>query len=113
MRWFLALLLMCGIAFGQSTPPQKADQKAEDGVPQKQITNPNKDLPPQWVTTVERIVATELQKASNYCTTDSAQKQDKWLQEFFCGVKTTDVVIAIFSILLVFVTIGLVLVGSI
>jgi hypothetical protein len=92
-------------------PPQKTEQKTDDGAPQKQITNPNNNSSRQWIISVEQIVAAELQKASNYCTTDSSQKQDKWLQDFFCGIKITDVVIAIFSILLVFVTIGLVLVG--
>jgi hypothetical protein len=40
-------------------------------------------------------------------------KKDKWLQDFLCGVKITDVVIAIFSVLLVGVTVGLVIIGYI
>lgn len=60
---------------------------------------------------LEQAVATDLRQASNYCTRESASKQDKWLQDFACGIKITDVVIAIFSVLLVFVTIGLVAVG--
>jgi hypothetical protein len=118
MRWLFALMFLGGVAFGQSpdikqseAPPQKAEQKADDSGAHKQITSPYDNASPQWITTIEKIVTSELQKASNYCTTDRAQKDDKWLQDFFCGVKITDVVIAIFSILLVFVTVGLVLVG--
>ena len=119
MRWFFALIFSCGVAFAShppltklETPPQKIEQKSDSGAPKKQITTPNNSPSVQWINTIEQVVAAELQKASNYCTTDSSQKQDKWLQDFFCGIKITDVVIAIFSILLVFVTIGLVLVGG-
>jgi hypothetical protein len=119
MRPFVVLLILTGVAFGQplsapdhsQNPPQETAQKSQ--AKDKDVARPNEEKTFYGLISIETIIATQLRKAATYCTTDSANKQDKWLQDFICDIKITDVVIAVFSVLLVGVTIGLVFVGYI
>lgn len=122
MRWLFALIMLTSVAFGQSqptsnqsqNPPQKTEQKSQRGDQDKNVPKPNEGIANYWMMRIATaVIAAPLQKTSTYCTSERANKQDKWLQEFVCDIKITDVVIAIFSVLLVGVTIGLVLVGYI
>jgi hypothetical protein len=119
MRWLIALLLLTGVAFAQSqptakqaeSPQQKSEQKTDGGQQNKQPPHSIYDVTTNWIVRAETIIAVQLQNASTYCAAESTKKEDKWLHDFVCEIKITDVVIAIFSVLLVGVTIGVVIVG--
>jgi len=86
-------------------------QQSERAEDQKQNAPSLYDTARNSLVTIKDSVVEYLQRASRYCVQESAGKQDKWLQDFLCGVKITDVVIAVFSVALVFVTVGLVGIG--
>lgn len=92
-------------------PQSEAEQQSERTQTQKQNTRGFREMASDWMVSIKRSVANYLEQSTKYCTDESADKEHKWLQDFLCGVKITDVVIAIFSILLVLVTVGLVVVG--
>lgn len=52
-----------------------------------------------------------LQKYSAYCAAKPTQENDKWRHDFWCEFKVTDLVIAVFAVVLAVVTGGLILVG--
>jgi hypothetical protein len=93
------------------TPQAETNQQSKGTNNQQQKSRTFNEMANDFVLSVEQSVAAYLQQATKYCTNESGDKEHKWLQDFLCGVKITDVVIAIFSILLVFVTIGLVVTG--
>lgn len=119
MRLIFALIFFGFVTCAGSQPATEQTKKASEQteqkatVPQenKDVAKNNYDKTPGWMKGFEAAIATQLQKVSNYCVTKSNNEQDKLLQDFLCSVKVTDVVIAIFSVLLVFVTVGLVFVG--
>jgi len=81
----------------------------------KQIATPANNeirhLPTGKTAAFEHSIVRYLASSSDYCTREYPDKNNKWLQEFLCGVKITDVIIAVFSILLFFATAGLIVVG--
>jgi hypothetical protein len=93
------------------TPQAETNQQSEGTNNQQQKSRTFNEAANDFVLSVEQSVAAYLQRATKYCTNESTDKEHKWFQDFVCSVKITDVVIAIFSIFLVFVTIGLVVVG--
>ena len=52
-----------------------------------------------------------LQKYSTYCAAKPAHENDKWQHDFWCDFKFTDFIMAAFTVALVFVTGGLIVVG--
>jgi hypothetical protein len=52
-----------------------------------------------------------LQRISGYCAVKPTNETDKWQHDFWCEIKSTDVIIATFTVLLVGVKGGLIIVG--
>jgi hypothetical protein len=108
----IGLVILSQVAPAQTQSPQaQTEQQTEESKAQQQPTSPDQETTYNWMVRGKQVISAYLQHASNYCATESTKKEEKWFQDFLCGVKITDVVIAIFSILLVFVTVGLVLIG--
>jgi hypothetical protein len=105
-----ALLACLLIAFGwqvwsasqQSQTPQNHSDKGHQGAA-KNKNSANEEANPSS--------RSYLQKYSAYCAAKTIQENDKWRHDFWCEFKVTDLVIAIFAVVLAIVTAGLIIVG--
>jgi hypothetical protein len=109
----IALLVLClyPAPHQASAPQQQAAAQTNATEGETKPTQSYGDAAREWMGSVEQVIASYVKESSHYCGNDGADKEDKWLQDFVCGAKITDVTVAIFSVLLVFVTVGLLFVG--
>lgn len=66
---------------------------------------------PRPPTIIGLLTGGDLQREAAYCGDQTQEAKDKWMLDYRCGIKQTDVVAALASIALVFLTIGLIVVG--
>jgi hypothetical protein len=81
-------------------------QQAPKSIQKNQGAAANQYEPGPFVL-IRIFVPNGLEKISKYCNSYSEKEKKNWPQSYFCDLRITDVWIAIFSGLLVFVTLGL------
>jgi hypothetical protein len=111
----IALLLFPACdAFSQQAPaPSQPTENSEQGGPAEHKNSNNAQYRSSEKPSVFNFISPDgLNKISAYCANKPDKDPDKWLHEkFVCDVHITDVAIAIFTGLLVLVTVPLTLVG--
>jgi hypothetical protein len=101
-----------GVSSQQSPSPSQPSENSEQGGAADHKSSNNIGYPPQALSVIDFLSPDGLQKISAYCANKPDNEPDKWLHEkFICDVHFTDVIISIFTVLLVFVTGGLIWVG--
>ncbi len=107
------LIVSSGVLSQQPPSPVQPPENSEQRSPaEHETTNNAKHLSRQTPFILDFLSADGLQKISAYCANKPDKDPDKWLHEqFVCDVHITDVAIAIFTGLLVVVTVPLTLVG--
>jgi hypothetical protein len=108
-----ALIVPSRVLSQQPPSPSQPPENSEQRSPAEHKTSNNAEYPSsQTPFILDFLSASGLQKISAYCANKPDKDPDKWLHEqFICDVHITDVAIAIFTGLLVLVTIPLTLVG--
>jgi hypothetical protein len=113
LQFFLFALLAGNGALSQEAPsPQPpAVEQAQSTNNQKSPSNHQSETKNR-PSAIDFFTAEGLQKISNYCAAKPEVEPDKWLHEkFICDIHLTDIGVAVFTGLLVFVTIPLTLIG--
>jgi hypothetical protein len=93
-----------------------ASQEAQKPIQKHERTQHNKDAAKDgprepWFIVFRVLLPSGLQGITKYCASYTEEEKNQWPQRYYCDLKITDVYVAVFSGLLVFVTLGLVWVG--
>jgi hypothetical protein len=107
------LIVPIGVLSQQPPSPSQPPENSEQRSPTEHKTPKDTEHQPRQTPSVLDFLSSDgLQEISAYCASKPDKDPDKWLHEqFVCDVHITDVAIAIFTGLLVLVTIPLTLVG--
>lgn len=116
MRWIIALLLLSSVALAQSqqtpAPSQPAANKQQRPQDDQKNTQKTENIAAERPGAFDFFTTGGLKKISTYCAAQPYAEPDKWLHEkFICDVHLTDIVVAVFTALLVLVTIPLTGIG--
>jgi|SRR5579862_1138718 len=92
-------------------PRPEATQNQERAINGQQQTQNIGNEPPTWIA-LKLFTAAGRNEIAAYCGSAPQQQPNKWAHNYICETKITDVFAATFNALLVIVTVGLIIVGS-